>query len=165
MPNDPHSSSIRVLLGDFLGNAGVISTTGGVTQHGIRVEIFSRDVISTDFTLTESSAATGWNWGPAGVSAVRYPSEWSRSPIGLEQTVLQAAGVDTKLVEWWKTVQLATDVDPLPHDARLDPEGWAVHYDPYTFMPWINERTWRSEWPKYRFTDPAGVPATPLPRG
>ena len=28
-----------------------------------------------------------------------------------------------------------------------------MHYDPYEFLPWLNARTWTSEWPKYRATE------------
>ena len=41
----------------------------------------------------------------------------------------------------------------------IDDIDVVVHYDPLTFLPWLNNRTWRSEWPKYRATDPAGIPA------
>jgi hypothetical protein len=84
MPIDPWCTPIEVLLGDYLGNAGVISrTAAGVQQSGIRVEIFSRDVVSTDFTLTQSSAATGWNATGAAAGAggddVRFPRVWGRT--------------------------------------------------------------------------------------
>ena len=42
-----------------------------------------------------------------------------------------------------------------------------MHYDPYEFLPWLNARTWTSEWPKYRaqnFANPGQVPPTPIPR-
>ncbi len=48
------------------------------------------------------------------------------------------------------------------------PTGGVVHYDPYEFLPWLNTRTWTSEWPKYRATtnlaNPDTVPPTPIPR-
>ncbi len=46
-------------------------------------------------------------------------------------------------------------------------KGAIVHYDPYEFLPWLNARTWTSEWPKYRaqnFANPGQVPPTPIPR-
>jgi hypothetical protein len=174
MPIDPWCTPIEVLLGDYLGNAGVISrTAAGVQQSGIRVEIFSRDVVSTDFTLTQSSAATGWNAtgaaAGAGGHAVRYPSEWARTPEGAERASLEAAGVDVGLVNWWETFALATQLD-LTHvdpvaQSMLPAGGDAVHYDPPSFLAWLNRKTWRSEWSKYRVTDPTGVPAEPRPRG
>jgi hypothetical protein len=99
-----------------------------------------------------------------GSPAVRYASEWARTPTGAELTALQAAGVDPRLVNWWADVQPATLNTRLPTDAHLDERGVVIHYDPMTFLPWINQRTWRSEWPKYRATDPAGVPTAPRPR-
>jgi hypothetical protein len=168
-PVDPHSMPIRILLGDYLGTAGVIRHDGNGTQHGIRVEVFSRDLISTQFSLTTTDAAGRWTPQPGtGDPAVKYPSEWSQAPAGAEKTALEAAGVATALVPWWDDFQLATTTNQaLPADARLEPHGLAVHYDPYTFMPWLNNITWHSEWPKYQVVDAAGagvVPATPRPR-
>jgi hypothetical protein len=173
MPIDPYCTPIKVLLGDYLGEAGVINrNAAGAQTHGIRVEIFSRDVISTDFTLTNSSAATGWNAtgtaAGAGGHAVRYPSEWSRVPEDAERAALEAAGVDVPLVNWWDSLAAATRMDLTNVDVRgemmLHNGGDAVHYDPPSFLAWLNGKTWRSEWPKYRVTDPAGVPAQPRAR-
>jgi len=173
MPIDPWSTPIKVLLGDFLGNAGVIShTAAGVQQFGIRVEVFSRDLISSDFTLTAAPSPPGWSpSGAAGASgrAVRYPSEWARTAEGAERTALEAASVNIDLVNWWDTFAFATQLDrtnitPIA-DAMLPMGGDAVHYDPPEFLAWLNRKTWQSEWPKYRVTDPAGVPAAPRPRG
>jgi hypothetical protein len=161
------ATPVRILLGDFLGNAGVIRRAASGTEHGIRIEIFSRDVISSrDFMLTVSDDTRGWapNQG-TGEPAVRYPSEWSRDPHTAELTHLLTAGVDLTLVRWWRDFQQATAFDPrLPADARLEKDGTVVHYHPHSFMGWINNLTWRSEWPKYATADPAGVPAAPRPR-
>jgi hypothetical protein len=78
---------------------------------------------------------------------------------------LQDAGMtDQSLLNWWPTVSLATANARYPTDARLDAGGVVVHYELKSFMAWLNLVTWNSEWPKYRATDPAGVPATPRPR-
>ncbi len=95
---------------------------------------------------------------------MRYASEWARDPTAAELPGLQVAGVDTTLINWWSTVQLATLNARFPADARLDAHGMAVHDDVLTFLPWLNNRTWRSEWPKYRAVDAAGIPAAPRPR-
>jgi hypothetical protein len=160
---------VKVLLGDYIGNAGLIRHAAGVDRRGVRVEIFSNDVISRDFTKTVTDAARGWDpaAGPAGTrNGVLYPSEWSQAPTGAVRAGLVAAGVaDPDQTNWWDTLQLGTNVRPdWPADARLTAGGWAVHYDPYEFLPWLNTRTWNSEWPKYRAVDPAGVPAHPIPR-
>jgi hypothetical protein len=166
-PLDADTTPIRVLLGDYLANAGIIRRAGTVTQRGVRVEMFSSTLLSsTDFMLTDTTT-TGRGWTPlvgTGSPAVRYASEWARTPTGAELTALQAAGVDPRLVNWWADVQPATLNTRLPTDAHLDERGVVIHYDPMTFLPWINQRTWRSEWPKYRATDPAGVPTAPRPR-
>jgi len=159
----------QVLLGDFLGQAGVIRHDAGGTQYGLRVEVFSRGLVSSDFVLTESDAEHGWN-PPAAVQrpAVRYPTEWSRLQTDMsdsEKQGLQASGVVLDLLPQWETVQLATQlIERYPDDARLPGQGWLVHYDPYTFMAWLNDLTWKSEWPKYQITDPAGVPQAPVQR-
>jgi hypothetical protein len=73
--------------------------------------------------------------------------------------------VDVSLMDWIYSVETLTTVSQLyPADGRLPRAGGEVHYDPDAFMQWINKRTWRSEWPKYRAADPAGVPAQPRPR-
>jgi hypothetical protein len=173
MPADPWATPVKILLGDFLGHAGVIGrTAAGVQTHGVRVEVFSRDVVSTEFTLGQSSAATGWNAvgaaAGAGGHAVRYPSEWARSPEGAERAALEAAGVNVDLMGWWDSFAFSTQLDlrnvtPVA-DAVLPQGGDAVHYDPPAFLAWLNGKTWRSEWPKYRVVDPAGVPAQPRAR-
>lgn len=171
MPRDAFATPVKILLGDFLGVAGVINRTAAAVQtHGIRVEIFSPAVISTDFTLSASSAATRWNaTGPAagtGGHAVRYPSEWFGMPEGAERTALEAAGVNVDLLGWWDTFALVTQLNPqLPADAVMPNAGDAIHYDPPAFMAWLNRRTWRSEWPKYGVADASGtIPAAPRPR-
>lgn len=164
---DADTTPIRVVLGDYLAHAGIIRRAGTVTQRGVRVEVFSNTLFSNiDFMLTDTTT-TGGGWVPSvgvGDPAIRYNSEWARTPTGTELTTLQAAGVDPRLVNWWGDVQPATLNTRLPTDAHLDEHGLVIHYDPMTFLPWINRRTWRSEWPKYRATDPAGVPTAPRPR-
>lgn len=170
-PQDVHATPIRVVLGDYMGNAGIIRHTATDDEHGVRIEVFSPGVVSTDFVLTESDAARGWDpvGGSAVEPAVRYPSEWSRIPTGDERASLLAAGVDEHsldLVSWWGDVQHATTVNrrlDFPDDARLPELGMAVHYDPDRFIDWINGKTWRSEWPKYRLSDPPDAP-DPRPR-
>ncbi len=165
---DADTTPIRVVLGDFIANAGVIRRTGALTQRGVRVEMFSNTLVSnTDFMLSDTRSTSG-GWAPlVGTSppAVRYASEWARTPAGAELTAVQAAGVvDPRLVNWWADAQPATLNPRLPTDAHLDEHGVVVHYDVMSFLPWLNRRTWRSEWPKYQVTDPAGVPAAPQPR-
>jgi hypothetical protein len=159
------ATPIRILLGDFLANAGVISLLPAA-RHGVRVELFSNAAISNEFVFTDTSGA-GTRWSPlvgAGGAAVRYPSEWAQNPTAAELPGLQAAGVDTTLINWWPAAQLATLNARFPADARLDAQGMVVHYDLLDVLPWLNGRTWRSEWPKYRAVDPAGIPAAPRPR-
>jgi hypothetical protein len=164
---DADTLPINILLGDFLASAGIISRVGAVTRRGVRVEVFANTLVSnTDFMLTDTTATTH-NWTPnvgVGSPVVRYASEWARTPTAAEAAALQAVGVNPALVNWWLDVQPATLNARVPIDAALDANGIVHHYDPMTFLPWINRRTWRSEWPKYRVTDPTGIPAAPRPR-
>jgi hypothetical protein len=171
---DLMGTPIRVVLGDWLGNAGVIRRHASGTRRGVRVEIFSRELISTtDWAMTVTDAARRFDplMDPDGrPMAARYPSEWSRTPDAAERARLTALGVDDPgQVAWWDTVQAETAANPrFPADGRLDGGGMAVHYEPYDFLPWINQRTWRSEWPKYRAVhdpaNPAAIPDHPIPR-
>src|SRR5215472_6623485 len=137
VPLDADATLIRILLGDYLANAGVISRDHATTRRGVRIEVFSNILLSNiDFMLTDTSA-TGGGWAPqagTGDPAVRYASEWARTPIGAELSALQVAGVSTDLINWWPTVQLATLNTRFPTDAQLDEHGLVVHYDPLTFL-------------------------------
>jgi len=167
-------SPIRVLLGDFLGIAGVISRTHAATTHGVRVEVFSRNVVSSsDFDFNRSNN----RWDPPNIPlrprpgghALFYSSEWWDIPEGNDIAAFQVNGVDVSLLGWMNLVEGVTIFSRLyPEDGRL-PRGFGeVHYDPDSFMQWLNDRTWHSEWPKYRLKDAAGAPlatpAQPRPR-
>jgi hypothetical protein len=54
------------------------------------------------------------------------------------------------LATWWEGVALAAALHGAWPDGSSLPNGAVVHYDPYQFLPWLNTRTWTSEWPKYR---------------
>jgi hypothetical protein len=171
MPADRMVTPVRVILGDYLGDVGVIKRDAAGAHFGIRVEIVSSDVISTDFTETVTDAGRLWDpvAGPAGTRhAVRYPSEWSQVPAGDMLATMTAAGVtDTSLATWWEGVALATALHGAWPDGSSLSTGAVVHYDPYEFLPWLNARTWTSEWPKYRannLANPGAVPPTPIPR-
>jgi hypothetical protein len=171
MPTDRQVTPVRVILGDYLGDAGVIRRDAAGAHFGIRVEIVSNDVISTDFTETVTDAGRLWDpvAGPAGTRhAVRYPSEWSQIPSGEMLASMTAAGVtNTSPATWWEAAALATGMHGAWPDGSSLPTGAVVHYDPYEFLPWLNARTWTSEWPKYRATNlanPGMVPPTPIPR-
>jgi hypothetical protein len=59
--------------------------------------------------------------------------------------------VDVKLLDWWREVATTQEWDVrVPARSRLPFFGQVFHYDPLTFMQWLNEVTWASEWPKYR---------------
>lgn len=159
----PWVQPIRILLGDFLGESGVIRRAGGVTTRGIRVETFSPTFVPPTFSLV--TGQTGWN-PPAGRPrpALSYISEWARVPTTAEQQAMTAIGVDPALLGWWQAVSLVQHLDPsLPRAARLPFAGPVIHYQPIDLARWINGVTWKSEWPKYRVTDAAGNAVTPAP--
>jgi hypothetical protein len=151
---------IRVILGDFLGRAGVIRRdAGNVLTRGVRVEVFSPGLASPEFTAITDQA--GWNIvGAPVLPALRYQSEWARTPDAAATAALQAIGVDPAFVTWWSAVAQSQSWDGLmPATDKLPLDGRVFHYFPITFMTWVNSKTWASEWPKYQVKDPAGNPA------
>ncbi len=161
---------VRIILGDYLGVAGVIQKQANVATYGLRVEVFSPSLISTDFTEVDNQ--TSWQV-PAGTTkpALKYQSEWSRVPTSTEATALQNIGVDPTAVNWWPSVIMSPthwDVGT-PANAKLPKDGIIFHYKPSDFLQWINDKTWSSEWPKHKVvsgTPPTAVarPASPRPR-
>ena len=162
-PLDPTGPTpIRVILGDYLGVAGVIRRQAGVATFGVRVEVFSPELPDPFFTIVRGQ--NGWNV-PAGVThpALHYESEWARTPSAAEAAALQGLGVDPAAVAWWPDVQRRQFWDlRTPFAAKLPLDGRVYHYEPIDFMQWLNDLTWSSEWPKYRVT--AGAPAIPVAR-
>ena len=158
--NDVHGPTpIRIILGDFLGLAGVIRRQGEVPPRGIRVEIFSRTNIDPIY-FTSVTGQTGWNV-PAGVThpAVQYVSEWARALSDADKAALTAIGVDPQLATWWSDVQSNQTFDVrTPEAAKLPRDGNVFHYSPLDFMEWINNVTWTSEWTKYRIAGPRPSP-------
>jgi hypothetical protein len=156
---------VNVLLGDYLGRAGVIGRDASNNPiKGVRVEVFSPTLpSSTDFT--EIRNQTSWNVvGNPQRPALLYQSEWARKPSSADAAALTAAGVDPDFVTWWPAIVLLQAVDILtPGAARLPLDGKVYHYWPAVFMDWVNKLTWKSEWPKYKITLPAGTapPDTP----
>jgi hypothetical protein len=154
---------IRVILGDYLGVAGVIRRQAGVPTHGVRIEVFSPGLVSALFFNPVRDQV---NWTvPSGVTnpALLYQSEWSRIPNATESAALQAIGVDPTLVPWWSVVSTAQLWDvQTPQDAKLATDGRVYHYSPINFIQWINDVTWTSEWPKYRVV--SGTPPAPVAR-
>jgi N-acetylmuramoyl-L-alanine amidase len=153
------ATPIRVILGDFLGEAGVIQRQGTTSVHGIRVETFASGMVPTGFSSTMGAP----RWNPpstlSGPPAVFYRSEWAEVPSASEAQELAALGVDVDLVTWWPTVAMWTQLDgTLSASARLIPEGWAFHFRPLDVMRWLNAVTWESEWSKYQVKDASGNP-------
>ncbi len=166
-PFAAQTTPIRILLGDYLGNGGVVSNAGGAQVQGIRVEVFSPAVLP-GFTLTGAGAS--WDALPpgfAGIPVQQYPSEWARALTDAEKASLTALGVDVNLATWWPGVARAMTADPRIVAAdRLPENGQVFHYQPFDFLRWINTITWKSEWPKYEVRDAAGQaqPSPAIPR-
>jgi hypothetical protein len=78
-----------------------------------------------------------------------------------ETQAFTARGLDPLLVRWWPTVAAHTAADPraLGAGVRLPADGNVVHLQPIEVMRWINDITWKSEWPKYQIA----VAAPPAP--
>lgn len=167
LPREGLSVSPRILLGDFLGESGVIRNAGGNVLHGVRVETFSRSFLAPSFSVIGSTG--GWNPAPTLPlpQCVQYASEWARGHTAAERASLVAVGADPDDFPWWPLVVLAQHVDgTLPGADRLPLDGITFHYRPVDFAKWLNGVTWASEWPKYEVTDAAGtsVPRPARPR-
>jgi len=158
-PTIAQSTPIRVILGDFLGTAGVINGNAGNPIRGVRVETFSPSFSPPGFV-----ARPDWLGviNPGDRPVVSEASEWARTLTESELAQLDITGVDPDAVSWWKTAADATTADPrLSADARLPDDGVVLHYRPLDFLPWLNGVTWSSEWSKYKIVLPAGAPVPP----
>jgi hypothetical protein len=167
-PREPWTQSIRVLLGDFLGDGGVINTQGG-PSHGIRVETFSPSFSAPGFRLLENQP----NWDPPigpPPPCMEFTSEWAAPPDAAERARLESLGVDPALVTWWPIVALVQSLDPtLSAAEKLPFTGRVIHYDLFSFLSWINRLTWEHEWDKFGILDTqnqriADAPSRPRPR-
>jgi hypothetical protein len=164
-PRNPFVQPIRVILGDFLGEGGVIRRVGGVATHGIRVETFSPSFSPPGFERADTE-----NWSPpTGLSppfSLRFRSEWRRILTVEDAAQLQDIGVNIDHYFWWLTVANATrDEAGLPNAARLPRDGTLFHFHPLKFMRWLNEITWKHEWHKHEVTDASNNPVPFLDAG
>jgi len=154
-PRSMEATPIKVLLGDFLGDGGVV-VAGPGGHRGIRIEAFSRTLFSNDFVPASGTAG----WVPplgSGPHALYYQSEWATTPTPADVAILTGNQIDPALMSWWPEVAHATMTDAsLPPDSQMDVGGWAFHFQPSDILRWINDLTWRSEWLKYRVTDDQG---------
>lgn len=163
---------IQVILGDYMGRGGTIRReANGTLTKGVRIEVFSpTPIVLGGFVMFVSTPAVGWSgFGTEPKPMLWYQSEWARTPDAAATTALQAMGVDPTLVSWWPVVAQAQALDDqMSAMDRLPLNGEVVHYSPATFMAWLNDVTWASEWPKYQVKDasgnPAGRPAAPRSR-
>jgi hypothetical protein len=160
---------IKVVLGDFLGLAGTIRVVGPIPVPGILVEVFSPGLIDPAF-FTEVKGKTSWD-PPVGVAhpAIPYISEWARKPSAAERMAMQGIGVNPDLVPWFDKVTITQLWNAqLSLSAILRTDGLVYHYSPLDFLRWINDVTWKSEWPKYKVVDAFGkdmqAPSKPRPR-
>jgi hypothetical protein len=179
-------TALHVALGDFLGIAGKM----GSGAPGIHFEVFSRDLIGSDFkSFKVDPSGPFYEKAPAGVTeflekqakggvkhyrvmmnddkaalfqrmALRFRSEWSLVEADFPQGEWAAA----KAHMWWREVASGFPADT-PKASKLPEDGKVWHYHPLGFMSWLNAITWKSEWPKYRIVDAAGakVPAPARP--
>jgi hypothetical protein len=152
-PLIPQSTPIRIILGDYLGTDGAVAKQGAGTVRGIRVEAFSPQPLP-GFTIMLN----------------QYQSEWSLDLNKASKAYrdhLRVVGVDLDLVTWWPFVEEAMRDNPhITAADRLPKDGRVFHLEVFKFMRWINDITWKSEWPKYQLQDTAGhrLPAPPQPR-
>lgn len=164
-PRGPFIQPINILLGDFLGESGVIRNDSVVVTHGVRVEVFAPVLIPPPFDFILSASGDSWDWYTPGVIApygLGYQSEWSLPRTPDEIIDMESIGVDTTLLDWWTPVarSTSTDLDPRNH---LPKDGQVNHFRVLEFMDWINEVTWAHEWRKHDVRDASNNPVTPQP--
>jgi hypothetical protein len=88
--------------------------------------------------------------------ALRSKSEWALDRTDFPDGTFAAA----KQLMWWRDVVPKMNTALGADTASQLPENGVVwHYHPLGFLSWLNNRTWRSEWPKYR----AAGAAVPVP--
>lgn len=151
LPRDPVYHPIRILLGDFLGHAGLREVVGGVGTHGVRVEAFSPRLLpgfSPVFFANDWTVPNGLPNAPA----LWYQSEWARTPTAAEAATLTANGFDPATPSFWNDVALTTAWQDaaLPATAQLPASGLVWHYRALDVARWLNGLTWRHERHKYR---------------
>lgn len=163
-PRNHFVQPIRVILGDFLGEGGVIRKVGEAATHGIRIETFSPSFSPPGFDRADTE-----NWSPTGpprLFSLRFRSEWARRLTVEDAAPLQDIGVNMDYYFWWLAVSNATRADAaLPNAARLPGDGTVFHYHPLQFIRWLNEITWKHEWHKHEVTDASGNPVPFLDAG
>jgi hypothetical protein len=191
--------AVRVSLGDLLGNAGhLAANTFGlhlevfsndaisdpwferIDQSASATRPFHDERNLNDVTTFLANHFPGQRWPmdlyrdlPAELKATRFKSVAlrSKSEWALEAADFPDGGWgQAEPFMWWPLVvppmntELATE--PL---AQLPADKVVWHYHPLGFMAWLNDLTWKSEWPKFRIVDAAGVaepvPPTPPPHG
>jgi hypothetical protein len=160
-PRDRWHQPVRVLLGDFLGNSGIIRhTSTSAPEYGIRVEVFSPSFVAPGFRHVTDQP--NWNPPAGGPACVEFHSEWASAPDAAERARLEAIGVDPALVNWWLAVAVCQALDSsLPAEARLPLLpifGKVIHYELFSFMAWLNRHTWEHEWPKFGILDASNNP-------
>jgi len=169
LPRTQLTVAARVILGDYLGVAGVTKVQGGATSTGVRVEVMAPTLEAPTFTAVGSSVGAWTPGGAALPACVQYISEWARQPTAAEQTTLTGDGVNLGQLGWWTAIAQAQNTEgSLDATQRLPDNGLVFHYRPLEFAKWINGVTWASEWPKFGVTDATGAavarPAQPTSR-
>lgn len=164
LPRDPVYHPIRILLGDFLGHAGLREVRGGVATHGVRIEAFSRSLLPG---FSPDISHTSWpTMGLPNLPAVFYQSEWARTPTAAEAAQLTENGFDPNTPLWWNDISLTTSwLDhTLPVLAQLPADGLVWHYRALDVARWLNGLTWRHERHKYRSATAAAMAQPPSRR-
>lgn len=125
----PFDQPINIVLGDYLGDSGSI----GNLRSGVRVEIFSQSHITFDVKPVNRSTD---GWLPINEKNISqwYVSEWQEK-------------------DWWRAIiwylSLRNDLET---NEKISNRA-IYHYHPFEFINWINEVTWKHEWPKYKVKD------------
>jgi hypothetical protein len=141
-----YDQPINIILGDYIGDSGEI----GNSRNGVRIEVFSPKFSPPEFEVYGTDESMdGWNPNLQPNSSQYYVSEWNDS-------------------DWWQAVVFGQTVDQsiLPEYAedRISLNEPVYHFHPLEFMKWINQVTWKHEWPKFKVKDSDGNDSQRPPR-
>ena len=159
-PGERLGTPVRVMLATSSADAGVIRRDAAGQRRGVRVEIFSHDVVLPRLHRDRDrrGAPLGPGRGAAGHPARgALPERVSRTPRRRSRPPRRERRGRPDLTHWWRRCS-SDDVRRTGGRRATGRRRLAVDYDPYEFLPWLNARTWQraAEVPRRQ---PAGVPA------
>ena len=134
LEQSPSITPVRVILGDFLGACGTLTNNA----NGVQTQIFSNDLL------------------PLPLPAPEDPSDPPPDPPTAQQLVWASE-------DWWEKASATNRNEETP-DKNLPADANVFSYSVTSFLDWINNITWQSEWIKYEVVDATGASVATPPR-